>query len=42
MQRGEIGYSVDAQDDSLAIEDKLLAAVPQRCLGDPGKRFVQS
>jgi hypothetical protein len=38
MQRVEIGDSVDARNDSLAIDDELLALVPERRLGDPWMR----
>src|SRR6516165_9969564 len=39
MKRIEIGNAVDAQDDSLAIDDELLLTVLQRRLHDPGISF---
>jgi hypothetical protein len=35
MQRVEVGYTVDTEDDSLAIDDELLVAVFQGGLDDP-------
>jgi hypothetical protein len=37
MQRVEIGITVNAQDDRLAIDDELLLAVLQRSFNDPGE-----
>ena len=36
MKRIEIGNAVDAEDDSLAIDDELLSPILQRGLDDPG------
>ena len=35
MERFEIGYAIDAEDDGLAIDDELLVAVFQGGLDDP-------
>jgi hypothetical protein len=37
MQRLEIGYTIDAEHDRLAIDHELLRLDLQRGLGDPGK-----
>jgi len=37
MQSVEIGVSIDAQDNRLAIDDEMLLAVLQRSLNDPGE-----
>ena len=37
LQSVEIGVSIDAQDDSLAIDDELLLAVLQSGFNDPGE-----
>ena len=37
MQSVEIGVSIDAKDDSLAIDDELLLAVLQSGFNDPGE-----
>jgi len=39
MERVEIGITVYAQDDRLAINDKMLLAVLQRRFDNPGEAF---
>jgi hypothetical protein len=39
MQSIEISDAIDSQDDRLAIDDELLAPVPQGRLGDPREPF---
>jgi hypothetical protein len=39
MQRVEIGVAVNAQDDSLVINDEMLLAVLQRRFDNPGEAF---